>query len=894
LNRDKRRTEQQAALLPEEDFQRILRSLILECPLSTWIANKDGTLLFENAANRRLFGVERDAEVIGKYNIFNDEEIVQQGFAPRVRRVFEEGGHAEFTIDYDFSLVKQVTTAHPTHKVLRTFLFGTKDEAGQVQYVVVQHEDCTETRQAERSLAASQARYRELLEDTSDLVWEIDLEGRFTYANPVVERVMGYKTSEVTGRCGLDFVTAEDRDVARETLEQSIREQREVTGLILRARHKDGSVRYLETSGRPILDEQGKLVGFRGISRDATERVQAEEALKLSEARYRAVAQDQTDLICRFLPDTTLTFVNEAYCRYFGKTREELIGQRFLQLIPEAEHEGIKQYLASLTQEHPIGMYEHRVLAPGGEVRWQQWSDRAIFDEAGRLVELQSVGRDITDRRRMEEDLRYHIEFQRLVTNISTRFINLPPDEISNGIQQALGQIGEFSGVDRSYIALFSRDAKGIESFQEWVAAGVGPPPEPGEMKGIHLEDYPWAMEKLRRFEVIHVPRLADLPPEALPEKAIIGPFAMPSLIAVPMVYRGSLVGILGFGSMRAGKTWPEASIILLRIVGEIFASALERKQTEGALRRSEETFRAIFECAPATIITYDRNAVILQANEAFERATGFSFEQLVGRSMFETFARPEDRGKNEEVIQWVFAGQTVENIEWQRVRADGSTLYLLTSITPIYNEAGEVTTALAVGIDITERKLAERRRRELEKHKREFYRRTILAATEGKLAITERDEIRRLIGSPIAAWDIVGGEDLSLIRHKVAEAARSAGMEEARLYDLVLAVGEAITNAFKHAGGGTASLHRRNGSLLFVVSDRGPGIEALTLPEVALKRGYTTAASLGMGYKAILSVADKVYLATGPTGTTVAIEMKLRLEEKPLAAVSLPETWAE
>lgn len=115
MNRDERRTEQQAALLPEEDFQRILRSLILECPLSTWIANKDGTLLFENVANRRLFGVERDAEVIGKYNIFNDEEIVQQGFAPQARRVFEEGGHAEFTIDYDFSLVKRITKIGRAH-----------------------------------------------------------------------------------------------------------------------------------------------------------------------------------------------------------------------------------------------------------------------------------------------------------------------------------------------------------------------------------------------------------------------------------------------------------------------------------------------------------------------------------------------------------------------------------------------------------------------------------------------------------------------------------------------------------------------------------------------------------------------------------------------------------
>jgi anti-sigma regulatory factor (Ser/Thr protein kinase) len=121
---------------------------------------------------------------------------------------------------------------------------------------------------------------------------------------------------------------------------------------------------------------------------------------------------------------------------------------------------------------------------------------------------------------------------------------------------------------------------------------------------------------------------------------------------------------------------------------------------------------------------------------------------------------------------------------------------------------------------------------------------------------------------------------------------AGAEGMAETRIYDLVLAVGEATTNAFKHAGGGEASLHRTADGLMFVVSDHGPGMEALILPEVALKKGYSTIGSLGMGYKAMLSVADKVYLATGPSGTTVAVEMKLKAVEEPLAIAGLPDTW--
>jgi anti-sigma regulatory factor (Ser/Thr protein kinase) len=116
--------------------------------------------------------------------------------------------------------------------------------------------------------------------------------------------------------------------------------------------------------------------------------------------------------------------------------------------------------------------------------------------------------------------------------------------------------------------------------------------------------------------------------------------------------------------------------------------------------------------------------------------------------------------------------------------------------------------------------------------------------------------------------------------------------MEESKLYDLVLCVGEATTNAIKHADMGRVSVHKRDGALLVRVSDSGPGIQEINLPDVALKRGYTTAISLGMGYKAMISIADRVYLATGPTGTTVAIEMSLHPKEKEQPVPGLPGAW--
>ena len=169
---------------------------------------------------------------------------------------------------------------------------------------------------------------------------------------------------------------------------------------------------------------------------------------------------------------------------------------------------------------------------------------------------------------------------------------------------------------------------------------------------------------------------------------------------------------------------------------------------------------------------------------------------------------------------------------------------------------------------------MAEEALHDSEAHKREFYRQTILAATDGKLVISEPEEIKRISGDVVGTWRIAGIDDIGVVREEATAAARAAGMDSSRICDFMACVVESTANAAKHARQAVASLHERDGSLVFVVSDTGPGIGPMQLPDVALTRGYTTAGTLGMGYKVMVSFADKVYLATGPDGTSVACEM--------------------
>ena len=130
------------------------------------------------------------------------------------------------------------------------------------------------------------------------------------------------------------------------------------------------------------------------------------QELRASEARYRAIVQDQTELIFRFLPDGTLTFANDAFWRYFEKQPEGLVGENVAPLVLDEDQDKIADHLASLTQERSVATTEHRVLDAKGEARWLQRTDRGVFDPNGHLIEYQCVARDVTDRNRTEEALK--------------------------------------------------------------------------------------------------------------------------------------------------------------------------------------------------------------------------------------------------------------------------------------------------------------------------------------------------------------------------------------------------------------------------------------------------------------------------------------------------------
>lgn len=708
--------------------------------------------------------------------------------------------------------------------------------------VLILANDITERKEAEEALRESEARYRELVETVNVGLAQADADYAFTYVNQGFANMLGRTPEEMIGHSLPEFVHDDYRDIMLRQISErkhGISDKYEMAW-----QSKDGRKVYALVSSRPILDEEGKFAGSTAVMTDITERVKAEERLRESEERLARILETTPSGTIILDRDGRVTFANEAAERILGLSREQITQRSYdaqdwqmttvdgRPLPPEE-----LTFARVMRTGEAIYNVETAIKRPDGRTAIVSTNAAPLRGPSGDIVGVVASATDITERRLA---------------------------------QQALEE------AESKYRALVEQSLVGVYMIQDERFVYVNP-------QQAHMLGYPEDELIGKRVIEAVAPESRELVEENI-RKRLSGETRSVHYMFKVLRKDGRTadVEVLGSRTMYNGRP---------AVLGTAM-DITERKRTEDALRRSEANFRALFDSMPAAVFAYDRDGIILQANPEFERIFGFKREDVIGRSMFETVASLQERERTFQVIHQVFEGETLENLELEDMRVDGSSIYVLSSTTPVYSPSGDITMALSMGIDITERRLAERRTAELEEHKRDFYRRTILAATEGKLVVTEKDDICRVAGPPIAVWNIETPDDLGRIRQEVASIADADGMSLDRISDFVLTVGEATTNAYKHAGGGKASLHRVDDDLIAVVSDSGKGMEALALPELAFTRGYTTAKSLGMGYKAILSLADKVYLSIGPTGTTVAIQISLQPVGQPPLIMSLPDTW--
>ncbi len=314
---------------------------------------------------------------------------------------------------------------------------------------------------------------------------------------------------------------------------------------------------------------------------------------------------------------------------------------------------------------------------------------------------------EIIERERIEEELRFRVDFEKLITNISADFINLAANQIDNGINKALQTIGEFAGVDRSYVFLLTEDSQKINNTHEWCASGI--PSRINELKDIYVEDLTSFIEKLQHGEILQLQDIQSLPLQKTVEEQVFKIQDIKSLIILPIACSGNLIGFLGFESLST-TMWTENSIFLLKIVAEILGNVLGRKRVEQALIVSQERYARAISAGKVGLWEWNIQTNEVDIDSNLKAMLGYQDEEIANQfSNCLRFMHSDDVGLvKAEINAYLEELIPKYEIEHRMLHKNGDAYSFLTRGNVVRNEDGVPAFMAGSSTDITVRKQVE------------------------------------------------------------------------------------------------------------------------------------------------------------------------------------------
>ena len=432
------------------------------------------------------------------------------------------------------------------------------------------------------------------------------------------------------------------------------------------------------------------------------------QGLQRSEAKYRALFEGINDAVFvhPLMDEGFARFVevNEIACKRLGYTKEEL-----LKLSPKeiSAPEDVKLHAQQESRKSLMNqewqVFETVHIAKDGKRIPVEISSR-VFELEGRRM-IMSLARDISRRKRNENEMKRRIEFERLVNEISTGLVGVNSENFNDLIQHILASIGKFTRADRAYVFRFRNGEKLIDNTHEWCAEGVAP--QINILKDIVIdEELPWFIEHIRKDNVFHVSDIESLPPEAKLEYEHFKKQNIKSLICVPMETGGHLLGFLGFDNVRESRLWTTNEQSLLRFVSQSVSSAIKRLQAEEALKESEEKFRLIAENSIDVIWKTDLRLRFTYLSPSLFDNTGFLPEEWIGTPLWEHTSWPVFAKLARTALEFIRNPGKHKTASLETVIRDKSGKEFPIEIIgkPLFDAGGKVVGLQGVARDITDR----------------------------------------------------------------------------------------------------------------------------------------------------------------------------------------------
>ncbi|MCX7804636.1 MAG: PAS domain S-box protein [Planctomycetota bacterium] len=519
--------------------------------------------------------------------------------------------------------------------------------------------DITERRRAEDALRESEAKYRSVIENVSDVFYRTDANGVVIMASPSACRVLGYDSpDEIIGRRADSFYLDPEE---REKLLARLAETGNVHDYPVILKRKDGSPIHVSTNSHFYRGSDGKILGVEGMFRDVTDRVAAELALRESEERYRTIIENTGDIIYSADADGTLRFVSHNVERY-GYRPEEIIGLP----LPDALRtigvlEDMDRVLSDFQETVTTGREfptTFRARDRNGRIVWFEEQGRVRRGEDGSIRGAIGVIRDVTERRLAEEALRMsEARYRSLVENMSLGITLIDPDYrivMTNTAQGRLFRKPPDAFVGKSCFREFEKRDSVCGHCPGTRAMATGLPAEV-DTQGVRDDGTRFAA-RIRAFPTVS--------------------------------HDGRVTGFI-----------------------EVVEDVTERKRAEEALRASEAKYRELVENANSIILRMDTAGNVTFFNEFAEAFFGYHAEEMVGRNVVGTiFPQRDSHGRDMAATirdiarrPYLYPTDTCEN-----VRRNGDRVWVAWTYKVIYGEDGAVKEILCVGNDVTDRRRAE------------------------------------------------------------------------------------------------------------------------------------------------------------------------------------------
>lgn len=687
-------TEEKATELNFIESFALQKAILNSSDIAIITTNLDGVIQSFNPAASRMLGYKEEEAVglLTPYHFHDETEIRTRAHVNpdsdiqklRLFKIEETSEPDSANLETgEFTFIRKDRSKFPVSLIVTAL----RDEYNHIKGFLAMATDITHLRLERQNLEKSEERFRQIVEQSQDVIWEVDSEGLYTYVSPLSMHVYGRTPEEITGRLHFyDLHPEEKREQVKKAAFMVFSQRKNFKNLLGYIIKPDGNEAIVETNGIPIIDENDVLIGYRGIDSDITERVKTEKEREKNEAIYRLITEKSNDLIYayRYKPSMGFEYVSPSAQIITGYAPEEFYNDPLLeQKIVHPDDRNLMESMENGSIDR--GSKNLRWIKKDGSIIWVEIQHIPVYNEKDELTGFHAKASDISDRMLKEFILNSSIRLSDFSLTHSLEELYL----------QLLAEIESVTGCQLSFIYIFDEKQE-KQNSQIWSARSS--------------ENIPGSMDRLPLNSIGDNGILAECVADQKPvihNNCIVPPaqYGLPeghtpvsSELAVPIFRNNRLTAAVVLGNKPSVFT--EHDIQLVKELSEITWDIAELKIAEQELHKVSHAV----EHSPVMTYITDLTGIIEYANPKVYQITGYTREEVVGKNprIFSSGEKPKK--EYQELWDTISSGKGWKG-EFHNRKKNGELYWVSASLSPVLDITGKISHYIAIEEDITQRK---------------------------------------------------------------------------------------------------------------------------------------------------------------------------------------------